>query len=188
MIYDVAAIKAIKATKVMVIKMNVRDVTAKQKRLILLCGLCAFLSACATSPGEVNIRDVTTPSLEPGQGNSTVDIKNDTDVLKKEAVPEANKAKVQPVYPEDNRVASPLARKLLAESQQQLASRRPKEAIVTAEKGLRIDRKEPKFYEVLAASYSQLGDKKQAAYFAQQGLRYVKKESAEYRSLQQWIP
>lgn len=95
---------------------------------------------------------------------------------------------VQPVSPAAKTVssASPLKNKLIQQSQQQLAQNNlegAKAAIVLAERGLRIDRKEPAFYEVLALAYDQMGVPQQSRYFAQQGVRYASKGSAVYRSL-----
>ncbi|MGQ9425387.1 tetratricopeptide repeat protein [Gilvimarinus sp. F26214L] len=46
-------------------------------------------------------------------------------------------------------------------------------AIVNAERGLRIDRREPELYLLLATSYRGLAQLDRARQFARQGLRYV---------------
>lgn len=46
-------------------------------------------------------------------------------------------------------------------------------AIATAERGLRIDRREPRLYYLLAQSYRARSDDYRARQFAQQGLRYA---------------
>jgi predicted Zn-dependent protease len=46
-------------------------------------------------------------------------------------------------------------------------------AIATAERGLRIERRAPDLYLVLAQSYLQLDQPQKAAMFAQQGLRFA---------------
>ena len=49
--------------------------------------------------------------------------------------------------------------------------------ITLAERGLRIDRREPEFYWFLARGYWGLANIKQAKAFAQQGLRFVQQGS-----------
>lgn len=57
-------------------------------------------------------------------------------------------------------------------------------AIATAERGLRIDRREPEFYLVLAQSYMSLSKPEQARQFAQQGLRFSPPDSHLYQALE----
>lgn len=57
-------------------------------------------------------------------------------------------------------------------------------AIATAERGLRIDRREPEFYLVLAQSYMSLSNPEQARQFAQQGLRFSPPDSHLYQALE----
>ncbi|HEY6530080.1 MAG TPA: tetratricopeptide repeat protein [Cellvibrionaceae bacterium] len=57
-------------------------------------------------------------------------------------------------------------------------------AISTAERGLRIDRRAPALYLVLAQSYLALNQTAQAAQFANQGLRFSQSGSAEARALE----
>ncbi|HMW70483.1 MAG TPA: tetratricopeptide repeat protein, partial [Cellvibrionaceae bacterium] len=57
-------------------------------------------------------------------------------------------------------------------------------AISTAERGLRIDRRAPALYLVMAQSYLALNQPTQAAQFANQGLRFSQSGSAEARALE----
>jgi tetratricopeptide (TPR) repeat protein len=57
-------------------------------------------------------------------------------------------------------------------------------AIAAAERGLRIDRRAPELYLVIAQSYVQLGQSAQAEQFVQQGLRYAQPGSPVSESLQ----
>lgn len=57
-------------------------------------------------------------------------------------------------------------------------------AIAIAERGLRIDRREPELYLLLAQSYLQLARPDQARQFAQQGLRYSPPDSHLYQALE----
>jgi hypothetical protein len=132
------------------------------------------LSACSTNTGPVVIRESGSVSHAPVTS------------------PEAAPSIVSPVAPvqrktEPTLVDSPLKSKLLIQSEQRLQDDEPKAAIVLAERGLRIDRKEPKFYEVLASAYAALANKAQSMYFAKQGLRYASAGSDVYRSLEQFI-
>ncbi len=55
------------------------------------------------------------------------------------------------------------------------------EAIERSERALRINRRQPRFYLLLAESYWQLGKRDLAANFAKQGLRYLSSESKSLR-------
>lgn len=57
-------------------------------------------------------------------------------------------------------------------------------AIATAERGLRIDRREPELYLVLAQSYLDLAQMEQARQFAEQGLRHSPPDSHLYQALE----
>lgn len=57
-------------------------------------------------------------------------------------------------------------------------------AIQAAERGLRIDRREPELYLVLAQSYLELAQPAQATQFAQQGLRHSLPDSRLYQALE----
>lgn len=131
-----------------------------------------LLSACASNTGPVVIRD----SDHAAQSSSKVEKSSRPDVRP-----------VAPATPAASSV-SPLKQKLIRQSEDALAKDNPKGAIVLAERGLRIDRKSPRFYQVLAAAYHALSNQAQSVYFAKQGLRYAKKGSTVYRSLEQWLP
>jgi tetratricopeptide (TPR) repeat protein len=57
-------------------------------------------------------------------------------------------------------------------------------AIAAAERGLRIDRRVPELYLILAQSYFQLAMPQQADAFARQGLRYSEPDSLIAEALQ----
>lgn len=57
-------------------------------------------------------------------------------------------------------------------------------AIATAERGLRINRRSPDLYLVLAQSYLKLGQQDRARSFVGQGLRYAAPGTPVYHSLQ----
>ena len=89
----------------------------------------------------------------------------------------------QPVVPDRRLKSIPLIEQLVGQSSQALSDQRYTQAINLAERGLRIDRKEARFYLVLARSYRGLNNNKQSVYFAKQGLRYASKNTSEYASL-----
>jgi predicted Zn-dependent protease len=84
-------------------------------------------------------------------------------------------------------MATPLKNKLMVQSEKKLIDDDPRAAIVLAERGLRVDRKEPRFYQVLASAYNALANPSQSVYFAKQGLRYAKKGSEVHQSLSRWL-
>jgi len=73
---------------------------------------------------------------------------------------------------------------LRQQGQSQLQQAQWRGVIVTAERGLRVDRREAGFYWLLARAYQGLGESGSAAEFARQGLRYAPRSSRLYRDLQ----
>lgn len=73
---------------------------------------------------------------------------------------------------------------LAIEAQQLYATRDYQSAIASAERGLRINRRSPDLYLVLAQSYLQLGQPERARSFVQQGLRYAAPGTDVYQALQ----
>jgi hypothetical protein len=145
--------------------------TIRMTRALLIA--CLFLTGCTSSTGPVVIRDVET--LRPSVPSNSEVNRNDPDAIEK----------VQPVLPASpNPVAeSPLKTQLIEQSYKKIVENDLQAAIVLAERGLRVDRKEPRFYEVLAQAYQGLANKTQSVYFAQQGLRYAQKGSKVYQTL-----
>ena len=122
---------------------------------------------CSSSTGPVDIRDMATPPEATTTDGEQV-------------------AMVQPVRPEIKASQVPLVERLIDQSNQSLANNNFDQAINLAEKGLRIDRKEPRLYLVLAKTYTAKGNRQQAIYFAQQGLLYTGKRQAIYKQLKQY--
>lgn len=73
---------------------------------------------------------------------------------------------------------------LVNQAQTQLSSGNYQAAIATSERGLRIDRRTPELYLVLAKSYLKLGQVDQAAEFANQGLRFSVSGSPDAAALE----
>lgn len=65
---------------------------------------------------------------------------------------------------------------LLMEARRNLAAEKWQAATVNAERGLRIDRREPELYLVLAKAYVGLSEPQRALEFVRQGLRYASNE------------
>ncbi len=82
-----------------------------------------------------------------------------------------------PVTPHTQAPALPAATSnatasLVSQARAQYQAKNYQGAIATAERALRIDRRSPEVYLVLAQSYIQLANKQLALQFAQQGVRY----------------
>ena len=73
---------------------------------------------------------------------------------------------------------------LQQQGRSQLQQTQWREAIVTGERGLRVDRREASFYWLLARAYLGLGEMTEVAEFARQGLRYAQRDSVLYHDLQ----
>ena len=147
---------------------------------------CIVLSGCTTTTGPVVIRDAGDLPKRPSVSDSSTTQSGSTH---KAGGSDTSPAVVQPVSPTSQSASStsPLKKKLLQQSQQKISEQDAQGAIVLAERGLRIDRKEPHFYHVLAEAYDLLANKTQSVYFAKQGLRYAPTGSDIYRALQQWL-
>ena len=96
------------------------------------------------------------------------------------AIIEPDEEVAPPVVPRTN----PAVQSLVNQSRAQYNARNYQSAIATAERGLRIDRRTPELYLLLAQSYVQLAMPQQAEQFARQGLRYSQAGSAVAEGLQ----
>ncbi len=88
------------------------------------------------------------------------------------------------VTPEAPPLPNSAVTSLINQSRGHYNSRNYAAAIAAAERGLRIDRRAPELYLVIAQSYVQLGQNAQAEQFVQQGLRYAQPGSPVSESLQ----
>lgn len=77
------------------------------------------------------------------------------------------------VSPPVRRPAVDALQELLGEAREQAMVGNWAGAIASAERGLRIDRRQPELYLLLARSYRALGRPDRARQFAGQGLRYI---------------
>lgn len=131
-----------------------------------------LLSACTSTSTAVNVRDIDTIPPAP---------------VANERVDAPTQAKSVPIYQEATPQTLPIVERLFQQADAALQARNWQQAIALAEKGLRIERKEPRYYWVLATAYAQLSDKKQSQNFARQGLRYTSKDSRLARQLNAYL-
>lgn len=144
---------------------------------LLLLSIClVLLSACSSTSTAVSVRDIDTIPETP-----MVNERADTPT-------HPTQAKSMPIYQERAPQALPIVERIFNQADAALQARQWQQAIALAEKGLRIERKEPRFYWVLASAYSQLSNKKQSQNFARQGLRYTSKGSRLARQLSAYLP
>ncbi|MBX2807420.1 MAG: tetratricopeptide repeat protein [Cellvibrionaceae bacterium] len=132
------------------------------------------LSACSSLSGPVTIRE-SAPPVSAAQRDGT----------EQSAGPSVTRAAAAPgpVAPRAAKATLPVIDTLLAEADGRLSRGDYVVAINLAERGLRIDRQDPRFYLVLASAYYQLDNKPQSTAFARQGLRYVQRETTVYQQL-----
>jgi hypothetical protein len=94
---------------------------------------------------------------------------------------------VNPVAPDVKTTTAPIIDRLAEQALRQYKDNDYKKAINTAERGLRINRKEARFYLTLTKAYRSLNNNKQAIFFAQQGLRYAQKNSPVFFELKKML-
>ena len=140
--------------------------------IIVLASL--ILASCSSTTGPVTIRESTnvdglSQSNKPNTNNNRVE--------------ETDLALVKPVRPDAKKTTVPIVERLVEQANQQYRANSYNKAINTAERGLRINRKEPRFYLTLTKSYKRLNNNQQSVYFAKQGLRYAKKYSPVFFEL-----
>lgn len=88
-----------------------------------------------------------------------------------------------PVVTPEKRTVIPAVDNMVRLCEQSLSARQWPKAIAYAERGLRMDRKEPRFYWTLAVAYQQLNNVEKSKRFANQGLRYANQGSPVARDL-----
>ena len=131
--------------------------------LIVLIGALLQLVGCATNTkphAQAPVIEKTNPIVkpevvQPAKPNETI------------AAPQVM-PQTKPAAPIGNAVAS-----LAAQARAQYQAKNYQAAVATAERGLRIDRRAPELYLVLAQSYVQLANVQLAQQFVQQGIRYA---------------
>jgi len=136
---------------------------------IVTVSLLFIVAGCSSTSGPVIIRESSTPAI------TTKDV-GSVDA-------ESRPATAQPVAPNRTKKIIPVVEKLISQSNRELINKQYEQAINFAERGLRIDRKEPRLYLVLSKAYKRDGNRQQSIYFAKQGLRYAEKNNSDYQEL-----
>lgn len=130
-------------------------------RIALLAMVCQLLGCATTGEQE--------PSV-PVIDRSVPVEKTEVKPPEKPPIPVAPPVAVpqtRTVAPVGNAVVS-----LASQARAQYAAKNYQGAVATAERGLRIDRRAPELYLILAQSYVQLANTQLAQQFVQQGIRY----------------
>jgi hypothetical protein len=138
------------------------------KRIFLfaLSVICFQLLGCAST----EVSQIPAPIVAPA--TSAV-------IVAPVVVPEVSVAPVAPapITPQPTNTAPVLTgnaiASLVAQARAQYAGKNYQACIATAERGLRIDRRAPELYLLLAQSYLQLANTPLANQFVQQGIRYA---------------
>lgn len=140
-----------------------------KNRQLLSIGLCAtFILVGCAAPGPRDLPPVEEPSAPPPMVTQ----------------PPLEEAPVQqPPAPPPQPAVNPAVSSLVNQARAQYNARNYQVAIATAERGLRIDRRAPELYLILAQSYLQLSMPQQAEQFVQQGLRFAQSGSSVAESL-----
>lgn len=142
----------------------------KSLSLLFIAGLLSLMVGCASTTYDlppVSDSD-TTDAEEPAQTYPAGEPAPSIDSVEPEAQTPA------PVQPSTN----PAVTSLTNQARAQYNTRDYQAAIATAERGLRIDRRSPELYLIIAQSYVQLAMPQRAEQFVQQGLRYSQAGSA----------
>ena len=151
--------------KRMVLKISVRLFAP------LFITVASFIMMACTS-GPVPVRDIAVPpnsqpAVQPGQS----------------AVSPSDVLEMAPSIVQPDPAPLPLNDNLKQQAEQSLQQQRWQQAILVAERGLRINRKDPFFYWVLSTAYRQLSEIQKSIDFARQGLRYIVDDKVLKREL-----
>jgi predicted Zn-dependent protease len=149
---------------------------------ILVVVTVMLIGACASNTGPVTVRE-SAPAQTPDQTSPQSSLPQAESADNQTPNTGAAVTSIQPVVPDSQRNPIPLVENLVEQANRAFNFKNYQSAINLAERGLRVDRKEPRFYLVLAESYRALNNKQQSVYFAKQGLRYVKKQGVVYQQL-----
>lgn len=150
---------------------NIKPVFFSAVIKMSLATLLIILTACTSTSGPVVIRESSPPIFDQKQSDSTGS--------------ETAAVAVQPVTPDKPINRMPVIEKLLTQSNAEIENKNYDKAIGLAERGLRINRKEPRLYLALSKAYRGEGNRQQSVYFAKQGLRYSEKGSEVSQVLKQ---
>ena len=129
-----------------------------------------IVAACTSGP--VPVRDITSQSSEQLAVQSG-----------QPSIPASSAPEIAPSIVQPDLEPVPLNDTLKQHAEQSLQQQRWQQAILFAERGLRVNRKEPFFYWVLSTAYQQLSEIQKSIDFARQGLRYIADDKRLERQL-----
>ena len=129
-----------------------------------------IVAACTSGP--VPVRDITSQSSEQLAVQSG-----------QPSIPASSAPEIAPSIVQPDLEPVPLNDTLKQQAEQSLQQQRWQQAILFAERGLRVNRKEPFFYWVLSTAYQQLSEIQKSIDFARQGLRYITDDKGLERQL-----
>lgn len=142
------------------------ELRRKTRRFCGLPALMLLLSSCATYPPA--------PVTDAGGGHSASpeveEVQPPSPAARDEAPLPSAPARTMPEPSVGSRQSAVAA--LLTRCQSEYQSGHYQQSVATAERALRIDRRNAEVYLWLAKNYDRLGDRQQSAQFAQRGLRY----------------
>lgn len=151
-------------------------VVSKKILLVLMIGLSFQLVGCGSNvkpqPSAPVVERPTTPVPKP---EIVVPVKPQEPAPPQQVTPQTQP---QPVLATSNAVAS-----LVSQARMQYQAKNYAVAVATAERALKIDRRSPEVYLILAQSYVQLANTQLAQQFVQQGIRYSQAGSDVAQSL-----
>jgi tetratricopeptide (TPR) repeat protein len=163
--------------------LGMKNKLALAKALCIVVLLSLVLVSCSSTTGPVAIRDSTNiyrasiDRVSTGRGSTSHHVDgNSTSTDKKIAM-------VDPVLANTKKIAMPIIERLAEQANLQYKANNYKQAINTAERGLRINRREARFYLTLTKAHKRLNNTRQAVFFARQGLRYAQKNSSIFSEL-----
>jgi len=152
------------------------------KRIFLLAGCIFIITQLVGCAGHVKPASEQPPVIEKSEPAPKPD---DIKVPEKPVEPIAP----PPVVPQTQAPAptatSNATASLVSQARAQYQAKNYQAAIATAERALRIDRRSPDVYLILAQSYIQLANSQLAMQFVQQGIRYSQAGSEVAQSLLQ---
>jgi hypothetical protein len=170
----------------------------------LLLALCCLVSACAQAPRQSHTaypdpeRPRNLPQTLPGDeprnlpprtGPASDDeperlARAETGSTRPSSPATYNRPRPSSAAPASNKAVSGALGSLVQEAKRAYSNGQYGAAIATAERGLRIDRRTPALYLVMAQSYLAMKQPGQAAQFANQGLRYSSSGSSDAKALE----
>jgi len=145
---------------------NIFEIGLTVKRNLLLLGVIFMLTQLVGCASHVTSQS-TPPVIEKSEPETPPVVSPPEKPVEPVAPPVVPQTKAPAPTASSNATAS-----LVSQARAQYQAKNYQAAIATAERALRIDRRSPEVYLVLAQSYVQLANTQLAMQFVQQGIRY----------------